>query len=456
MLIYDVFYYASKYKNKYVKNVFYVSVQGHLEILCCDVIKCVDSIEALNTHTIRVTIINFASVCELSLQELKYRYQDKRSGYMAITEKDSNFFEVIKDEKESYSDDSLYNITSFGTDLSFREIVAMYKDGDLEKPELQRKYVWTKNEASRFIDSILLGLPVPSIFLAKTSDDKRLIVDGYQRIMTVYDYMEGTFSDDGKVFKLSNAENIHPSWRGKAYIELTEEQRRRIRTSPIHAIIFEQKHPQDDTGMYQIFERINTSGRALKPQEIRNCVYYGKYNKMLCDLNKNSTWREVVGCETEDCRMADIELILRFFAFCAIMHREEMKQKQINLVKYLNVFMKSKSSITDSEIENDKKNFIEIIEFLYSNIGSHVFRTGKEKNGEFVWAKRINPVVFDAVCVATFIAGENKTGNNLMGKYEMLLKDEEFATVTKQRTTNTDNIRKRIVIATKILYGIDV
>mgnify|MGYP002512882202 FL=1 len=123
--------------------------------------------------------------------------------------KEVNLMEEIKDEVDSYSDDSLYNITSFGTDLSFREIVTMYKEGDLEKPELQRKYVWTKNEASRFVDSILLGLPVPSIFLAKNKEGKRLIVDGYQRIMTIYDYMEGIFSGDNKVFKLSNSENIN-------------------------------------------------------------------------------------------------------------------------------------------------------------------------------------------------------------------------------------------------------
>lgn len=117
---------------------------------------------------------------------------------------DSNLITSIAEENKNYSDESLYNITSFGTDLTYRELVQMYADGDLEKPELQRKYVWSKKEASRFIDSILLGLPVPSIFLAKTKDEKRLIVDGYQRIMTVYDYIQGIFSGDGKVFKLSN------------------------------------------------------------------------------------------------------------------------------------------------------------------------------------------------------------------------------------------------------------
>lgn len=85
----------------------------------------------------------------------------------------------------------------------------MYDDGDLIKPELQRKYVWNKLEASRFIDSILLGLPVPSIFLAKENDETKLIVDGYQRIMTVYDYMKGFFSKDNKPFKLTNTEAIN-------------------------------------------------------------------------------------------------------------------------------------------------------------------------------------------------------------------------------------------------------
>src|SRR3712207_2074039 len=100
---------------------------------------------------------------------------------------------IPSEQDDSYSDDSLYNINSWGADLSFRELVERYKDGEILKPEMQRNYVWDKAEASRFIDSILLGLPVPSIFLAKPEimDEKLLIVDGYQRIMTVYDFIEG-------------------------------------------------------------------------------------------------------------------------------------------------------------------------------------------------------------------------------------------------------------------------
>src|SRR5687767_371077 len=126
-----------------------------------------------------------------------------------------------KDEdNDYYSDDDLFKIASWGADLSFRELIQRYQDNELVKPELQRKYVWDRTEASRFIDSLLLGLPVPSIFLAKTVDEKLLIVDGYQRIMTVYDYVRGIFSGDGKVFKLSKTDKINVKWGGKAFTEL--------------------------------------------------------------------------------------------------------------------------------------------------------------------------------------------------------------------------------------------
>lgn len=106
--------------------------------------------------------------CLIDMQKLFIRGENIKMS--------SDLIETIKEEDIRYSNDDLYNISSWGADLSFRELVLMYDDGELLKPELQRKYVWTKNEASRFIDSILLGLPVPSIFLAKEKDEKNLLL----------------------------------------------------------------------------------------------------------------------------------------------------------------------------------------------------------------------------------------------------------------------------------------
>ena len=198
------------------------------------------------------------------------------------------YFDIKEEVEETYSNDDIYNITSWGADLSFRELITMYDENELLKPELQRHYVWDKVEASRFIESLLLGLPVPSIFLANTADGHKLIIDGYQRIMTVYDYVKGLWTKDNRVFRLSNSDKINSRWRNKSFTELSAAEQRKIRSTTIHAIIFEQTKPQeDDTSLYQIFERINTGGRALYPQEIRNCVYQGPLNTLLFKVNKN-------------------------------------------------------------------------------------------------------------------------------------------------------------------------
>lgn len=371
-----------------------------------------------------------------------------------------NVVEVIEEETVSYSDDSLFNITSFGTDITFRELITMYEEGDLEKPEMQRNYVWGKNEASRFIDSILLGLPVPGIFLAKTSDEKRLIVDGYQRIMTVYDYVKrGIFGNSGKTFTLSNSENINEKWRRKTFQELQPDEQRKIRTTPIHAIIFEQKEPRDDTGMYQIFERINTSGRSLKPQEIRNCVYHGAFNAFLLELNKNVNWRNIYGSNIEDNRMSDIELILRMFAFAYLPEQKEANQRQINLVKYLNLFMKQNNNFEIVEREELRDQFEDIMLFLYDTFDKNLFRNGKVCEGGIKYSNNINPAILDAVYTATVFLRKAQglaslSGSNLCKEYENLIKNDDFQDAISKRTTNIEKIKIRVSLAANILYGV--
>lgn len=389
---------------------------------------------------------------EITLEELVERYL----GGCTMAGKEIRL-EESAEERISYSDDDLYNINSWGADLSFREIIMMYDDGELIKPELQRKYVWTKGEASRFIDSILLGLPVPSVFFAKESDETMLIIDGFQRIMTVNDYVNGIFSGDEKIFKLTNSENINPRWRGKAFAELEPEEKRRIRNTTIHAIIFEQKHPRDDTGMFQIFERINTGGRTLKAQEIRNCVYQGKCNDLLFRLNKNATWRFILGLSSEDSRMMDLELILRFFAMRDLHLREEGRLKQINLSKYLNQYMGDKTKVSDNEIDVMEKDFNEMIEQINSLFGEYAFRNTRKDTDSFT--SKINPAIFDAVSVSTaYILSTGyvvEDGEDYLERYKCLLKDDGFRQACSNRTTNIENIKMRIMLASQFIYGVD-
>lgn len=354
--------------------------------------------------------------------------------------------------QEVYSNDDLFNITSWGADLSFRELNIMYEEGDLLKPELQRNYVWTKWEASRFIESILLGLPIPSIFLADTKDNKKLIIDGYQRIMTMYDYMyRGFFANENKVFKLSNTDRINARWRNKAFKELSLDDQRKLKLATIHAIIFVQKSPaNDDTSMFQIFERINTSGRSLNAQEVRNCVCQGRFNSLLFKLNQYENWRKLYGKELPDERMRDMELILRFFAMRE-MEWQTIEQRQINLKQYLDSFMKKNSD----NIDHFEACFIQTIDFLFDIFDDTAFKN-IDKNGSFV--KTCNPTIFEAIMIAAddFLKSNKKRldKKEYIQRRQQLLLDEGFSQSASIRTTNVENILRRINRAKSIIFGL--
>lgn len=364
--------------------------------------------------------------------------------------------ENVDSEDQETSNDDLFNITSWGADMSFRELISMYDDDELLKPELQRKYVWEKPEASRFIESILLGLPIPSIFLANTPDNNKLIIDGYQRIMTIYDYVKkGIFSKDGKAFKLTNTDKINHRWKGKSYNELSEFDQKKIRQTTIHAIIFEQKQPKDnDSSLFQIFERINTSGKILKPQEIRNCVYQGNLNSLLFELNQDIYWRKLYGNDVEDSRMLDLEFILRYFALAN--HELRILEKgQISLKMYLNQYMGKKKHNLIPFIDSKRIDFQKVIKFIFDNLGIVAFRNLATEN---TYQTRFNPTIFDSISIATSYAmeklGDNIPIANIKNRHKILLLNEKFKEYSTIRTTNIDHINGRIELASKILYGI--
>jgi len=363
---------------------------------------------------------------------------------------------ITEEVEDSYSNDDIYNITSWGADLSFRELITMYEEDELIKPELQRHYVWDKVEASRFIESLLLGLPVPSIFLANTSDDQKLIVDGYQRIMTVYDFVKGIWTKDGRIFRLSNSEKLNERWKGKAFSELTPPEQRKIRSTTIHAIIFEQNKPiEGDTSLFQIFERINTGGRPLMAQEIRNCVYQGQLNSLLMDINKNSNWRSYIGQDI-DSRMRDVEFILRFFALNTDTVKNAPKGN-LSLKKLLNEYMGYKENNTNELIADLRKTFESTILFIKENIGSDAFYNIVSGEPDKI-RRRFYPTIFDSIMVATAIAlkrlGKDIPTESLEEKRLQLLQIPEYRKFTSEGTMQTESLHGRISLALEVLYGI--
>ncbi len=234
-----------------------------------------------------------------------------------------------------YADDEAadpvrYSIASYGADMQTDETIRRLERGDIDVPDLQRHYVWTRGQASRFVESLVLGLPVPGIFLFRESGTERLmVVDGQQRLKTLQLFYSGRFNDD-RTFRLVG---VSEEFDGKTYRELSILDRRRLDDSILHATIFQQTRPGNDRiSIYSMFERLNTGGTELAPQEIRSFVYCGKFNDLLRELAENADWREIYG--NRSVRKKDEEIILRFFSlyFNIDAYRRPMK-------RFLNDFM---------------------------------------------------------------------------------------------------------------------
>jgi hypothetical protein len=166
---------------------------------------------------------------------------------------------------EASADDTVipeqYDIASYGADYDVEGLVRRLQRGDVFIPPFQRQFMWNQQEASRFVESLLLGLPVPGVFLAsEAGTNKLLVIDGQQRLKTLQFFYEGFFNPkpenrDQKVFKLLS---VQPRLEGATYKSLEDRDRVKLDNAIIHATIVKQEAPSgDDTSIYHIFERLN-------------------------------------------------------------------------------------------------------------------------------------------------------------------------------------------------------
>jgi hypothetical protein len=180
-----------------------------------------------------------------------------KSASSESTAKEIDDTVLDESESEEYTH-SRFKITSYGADMTAFELTHRLGKDLIIPPAFQRKYVWRIKQASRFIESLLMGLPVPGIFLFKDLKlKKQLLVDGLQRLESVHRFKNKEF--EGKLFKLTE---IAEPWNGKTWDELSPEDQDVIDQSVIHATIFQQDFPKEDRSIYEVFERINTGGRS--------------------------------------------------------------------------------------------------------------------------------------------------------------------------------------------------
>jgi len=362
--------------------------------------------------------------------------------YPADEEPVTQISENLEDDSEDDDDiiPSKFSIAVSRRDFDVAGLVRRLKDGDIYIPDFQRSYVWKITQASRFIESLLLGLPVPGIFLAEEPDNRLIVIDGQQRLQSIRYFYDGKFLERPSEFALVG---VHKEFEGKTYESLNAKYRRKLDNSVLSATVVDPLLDSEQSSIYYIFERLNTGGTLLKPQEIRACIYHGEFNKLLHELNENDAWREIYG--KMDNNKKDEELILRFLAF--YFEGENYKR---NMKDFINQYMSKNRNLQKQSEGEIRKAFIPTIEIIYKSLGNKAFRL----------EKRFVSTIFESVMIAIarrLDRSEIKDIEGLRSWYELLVEDREFRGVSMKirNLTSKDNFQKRISIAASLLAEVE-
>jgi hypothetical protein len=340
---------------------------------------------------------------------------------------------IASEVEDQESDLSPYKIVSYPADYTLQGLHDKWKKEEIEIPPFQRQFVWTQSQASRLIESFLLGLPVPGIFFYKDKQtQKLLVIDGQQRLKTVFGFFDGYLDGARERFVLRG---VRHEWEGRAYTDLIEPDQIRLRDSVLRATIVDQLDPADTSSVFHIFERLNTGGTVLKPQEVRNCIFQGAFNDLLIELNGEGTWRKIVGSGQQDKRMRDIELILRFLS----LHEDSDKYTK-PMKDFLSDFMRSNRYAKPQKLEKFRQIFASTTQKVVDSLGRKPFHI---KAG-------LNAAVFDSVMVA--FATSEHTLPDMRKRFRRLLNLADYQVCTSTGTTDVDAVKKRIGLARSTLF----
>ena len=329
-------------------------------------------------------------------------------------------------------------------DPEIESLYGKYKRGKLDiQPDFQRHFVWDAKKSGRLIESALLEIPLPVIYLSEERDGKEYVIDGQQRLTTFFSFIDGQFPN-GKDFKLSGLK-VFTELNRKLFKDLDEELQDKIRYCKIRTITFRKESEADLK--FEIFERLNTGAVSLNDQELRNCIYRGSYNKLLKELSKDNDFMSLLGLKGPDKRMKDMELILRFAAFY---HFTYLNYKP-PMRKFLNNDMEKYQHISDTEateLKNAFKNTITIIKSLLDRHAFKRFYKGDEKNPNGYWEpKKFNASLYDILMYSFAKENKNKVYQNLDSIREALIhlmtNDQEFIDAIELSTSSVQAVTKR-------------
>jgi len=303
------------------------------------------------------------------------------------------------------------------------------QDDLVQVPGFQRGFVWSKAQMDKFIESLLLGYPVPGIFLVKQEDDNRmLILDGQQRLITLQRFYRGL--NEGNEFVLKY---VGDEFKGLTYETLGEALQFKLDDSYMQATIVAADGSYEvNDSIFQIFERLNSGGTQLTPHEIRVALYAGNLMTSIESINNDPEWRALFGSMSK--RIRDHELILRILALYT-----DSGSYSRPLKTYLNKFARKERK---TQMINDPRGsvFLQACTAINKQVGPRAFKRPSSTQVNTAQAEALTIAVMESL-------KRGETLTDLGARFDRLIKDDEFLEHTGRATADKDAVDTRLTRA---------
>jgi hypothetical protein len=322
-------------------------------------------------------------------------------------------------------------------DLVVESLIDQIKNGTIflhpisERPSFQRRYVWTDTLASRLIESMLLNVPIPPCYLSQNEAFELDVIDGQQRLFSIYRFHENQFALNGlEVLKDLNKLRFH---------QLPTKQQRQLKTHTLRLVaVTNESHPEIK---FDVFQRLNTNTVPLNAQELRNCMYRGALNDLLKEAVSYKPWLSILGKRQPDKRMRDEELLLRFFAF----YIHDIESYRTPQKHWLNDAAKDGRKYSTERIDELRVVWTNAIDTCLQWFEPReCFRRIPPTS-----SRAINRALFDlTMLTAASTNPESATAsrNRFREQYSELLKSEEFSDLIGRAVDHTKRTKRRFIL----------
>lgn len=395
------------------------------------------------------------------------RDENEDTDILEVQANDKWYIDLCEEEPETVVKE--YDITATPNDFNILTLFSLIDNGVIKMPPFQRNYVWDEKRASKLIESIILGLPVPQVFLYEQEKNSFYVIDGQQRLLSIYFFVKQRFptaegrlilrqyltgdtkidssilSDDRyfKNFKLklpSSANNEKNKFDKLKYETLGEYKNTFDILRTVRSVVIKQNEPDDDSSIYEIFNRLNTGGQNLSAQEIRMSMYYSPFYKKIIKLNSQPKWRKMLRQVQADVHFKDVEILLRAFAMLF-----EYKTYSSPMGRFLNTFSKTANGFKLELIDYLGALFVSFLDSC-DNLSETAFST---KQGQF--SISLFESIFVATCIEAFKKKELVSSKVVDNSVVALKENEEFINSNQGSVASKTNVTTRITKAIEML-----